>query len=67
MNGRELVEQVIALSPSTEILLISGYPDNHISIDGQLNKDYAFMQKPFSVNEFGQKVRDVLSNKKSKS
>jgi len=61
MNGRELADRVKEISPKTSVLLISGYPDNHIGMDGVLDKKYDFMQKPFSVNNFAKKVREVLS------
>jgi nitrogen-specific signal transduction histidine kinase len=60
MNGRELAENIKEKLPKTKILLMSGYSDNQISLNGKLDKDFHFIAKPFSINKFAKKIRDVL-------
>jgi DNA-binding NtrC family response regulator len=60
MNGRELAEKVKALCPGIKCLYMSGYTANIIAHRGVLNKDFQFIDKPFSVKGLTNKVRAVL-------
>ncbi len=60
MNGRELADKINEELPGTKVLLMSGYSDNQISMDGKLDKDVNFIAKPFSINNFAHKIREVL-------
>ena len=60
MNGRELADEIKKDLPNAKILLMSGYSDNQISLDGKINKDVNFIAKPFSINNFANKIREVL-------
>lgn len=60
MKGDEVFDRLKAINPEVKVLLSSGY-----SIDGQaaqlMEKGCrAFIQKPYSVSELSQKVREVL-------
>jgi signal transduction histidine kinase len=56
MSGRELVERIQALSPSTRILCTSGY----VRPGGQESDD-AYLQKPFTSQELLLKVKGSLA------
>jgi YesN/AraC family two-component response regulator len=60
MNGRDLVEQITTLYPGTRILFMSGYTANVIAHHGVLDDGVAFIQKPFSMVDLIDKVREVL-------
>ncbi|MFO7914059.1 MAG: PAS domain S-box protein [Desulfotignum sp.] len=60
MNGRDLAEKVRNLYPEIELLFMSGYTANVIVHQGMLNDGVAFLQKPFSITELAEKVREVL-------
>jgi two-component system cell cycle sensor histidine kinase/response regulator CckA len=60
MNGRELADQVQALSPQTRILFTSAYTANAIVHQGVLNPGVALLQKPFTPAALAQKLREVL-------
>jgi PAS domain S-box-containing protein len=60
MNGRELVEKLSVFHPSLKVLYMSGYTANVISMHGVLEKDVHFIQKPFSIQDFSEKVREAL-------
>ncbi len=60
MNGRELTRQISALCPGVKTLFMSGYTANVIAHHGVLEEGMDFIQKPFSMNELGIKIRVVL-------
>ncbi|MCA1793693.1 MAG: response regulator, partial [Desulfobacteraceae bacterium] len=60
MNGRDLAEKLSALYPDINILFMSGYTANVIAHQGVLDDGVAFIQKPFSMADLGEKVREVL-------
>jgi two-component system, cell cycle sensor histidine kinase and response regulator CckA len=62
MNGRELYERLAALRPGLKVLYMSGYTDDVIAHRGILDDGVEFIQKPFSVPAFAQKVRELLDS-----
>jgi PAS domain S-box-containing protein len=60
MNGRELYEKVTAVHPAIKVLYMSGYTDNVIVHHGMLDEGTNFLQKPFTIHDLTQKVRQVL-------
>ncbi|PKN30373.1 MAG: PAS domain-containing sensor histidine kinase [Deltaproteobacteria bacterium HGW-Deltaproteobacteria-21] len=60
MNGRELAEKLQALRPSIKSLYMSGYPADVIAHHGVLDPDVFFVEKPFSLTDLAEKVREVL-------
>jgi CheY-like chemotaxis protein len=62
MSGRELVDRFAKLRPSTKVLFMSGYTDDAIVRHGVLRPGTAYLQKPFSADTLGRKVREVLDS-----
>jgi PAS domain S-box-containing protein len=60
MNGRELAERLQAGIPGLGCLYMSGYTANVIAHHGVLDQGIRFIQKPFSAQELGWKVHEVL-------
>ncbi len=60
MNGRDLSGQITDLYPDIRLLFMSGYTANVIAHHGVLDKGVAFIQKPFSMVDLTEKVREVL-------
>jgi PAS domain S-box-containing protein len=60
VSGRDLARWIIARSPGTRVLFMSGYTDNIIAHGGVLESGVAFLQKPFTPRGLKQKVREVL-------
>jgi two-component system cell cycle sensor histidine kinase/response regulator CckA len=59
MSGVELAEALVATRPEMRVLLVSGYSDQHLQpvVGG---RELHFLQKPYTVSELGQRVREVL-------
>lgn len=60
MNGRDLAEQLKTFFPDLKILFMSGYTEKVIARQSILEEGMEFIQKPFSVSEIANKVRQVL-------
>lgn len=60
MNGRELARKILAIYPELKCLFMSGYTANVIAHHGVLDQDVFFIQKPFSMNDLADKVRETL-------
>ena len=58
-SGRVLADEVTARSPRTKVLFISGYAGDALVARG-VSEDYAFLSKPFDVEELVIKVRKAL-------
>ena len=60
MNGAELRDRVNAIRPDIKVLFMSGYTSNVIVTHGVLKKGIHFIQKPFSIEELGRKIAEIL-------
>lgn len=62
MNGRDLAKNLFSLYPNLKRLFMSGYTANVIAHHGVLDEGVNFIQKPFSKEQLGVKVREVLDD-----
>lgn len=60
MNGRELAKALQNTVPALKVLYMSGYTANVIARHGVLEQNIHFIQKPFSKEDLGKKVRKAL-------
>lgn len=60
MNGRDLALQIAEYNPDLKILYMSGYTADVVSHHGILDEDVLFIQKPFSLRDLAEKVREAL-------
>jgi PAS domain S-box-containing protein len=60
MNGRQLTKELVARNPNLKTLYMSGYTANVIAHHGVLDRDVAFIEKPFSSADLAAKIRKVL-------
>jgi PAS domain S-box-containing protein len=61
MNGAETFERLKAIDPKVNVLLSSGYALND-QAEGILRSGCrGFIQKPFTIDQLSQKIREVLS------
>ena len=61
MNGKDLMARISALRPGIKALYMSGYTADVISHQGIIEQGVAFLQKPFTVQDLTQKVREALA------
>jgi len=59
-TGPELYKRLAAECPSLKVLYMSGYTDRSIVRRGILEPGADFLQKPFTLETLGRKVREVL-------
>ena len=60
MGGKELADRLKTLWPDIKVLFTSGYTYNAITQHGLLDREMAFLEKPFSISGLVRKVREVL-------
>jgi len=60
MSGKQLADEVVALSPESKVLYVSGYTDHIIANRDVLDVEVAFLEKPFSALDLARRVRQVL-------
>ncbi len=63
MNGRQLVQDLLALRPDLRSLYVSGYTFDVIAHHGVLDADVEFLEKPYSRAQLLNKVRAVLDRR----
>lgn len=62
MTGRELVDQARKSRPDLKVLYTTGYTRNAVVHNGVLDRDVAFLPKPFTLEQLAAKIRDVLAH-----
>lgn len=61
MNGRQLADAARALRPGLPVLYTSGYAENAIVHNGQLDRGVHFLHKPYRKAELARKLRAALA------
>ncbi len=61
MSGKQLSDEISKKRPGIKVLYMSGYTQEVLGPHGIVNKGINFLQKPFSFDELGNKVRYLLS------
>ncbi|MGZ3502763.1 MAG: response regulator, partial [Gemmatimonadaceae bacterium] len=59
-SGPELTRRLVAERPGLKVLYMSGYTEDAISHHGVLDPGIAFLNKPFTAESLGRKIREVL-------
>jgi two-component system cell cycle sensor histidine kinase/response regulator CckA len=60
ISGPELARQLVERRPALKVIYMSGYTEATIAHHGVLNPGIAFLNKPFTSETLGRKIRDVL-------
>jgi len=66
-DGLELLKQVKSVSPTTIVIIMTGYASVDTAVLAMKNGAQDFIQKPFGFNEINQKIEDALSIKRMKN
>lgn len=62
MNGRDLSRHILGYYPNIKCMFMSGYTDDIIAHHGVLDEGVHFIQKPFSMTDLAEKLREVLKS-----
>jgi CheY-like chemotaxis protein len=61
MNGRQLADAALVARPGLKILFITGYAENAVVSQGQLEPGMHIVTKPFSLETLGRRIREIIS------
>jgi PAS domain S-box-containing protein len=61
-NGRGLLDHIRKTRPDTAVLVMSGYADDAVIRHGIFLETTCFLQKPFTLQILGAKIRKLLDN-----
>ncbi len=62
-SGPKLFERLARLRHDLKVLYVSGYADDTIVHQGQLDPGIAFLQKPFTAEALNRRIREVLDRR----
>jgi DNA-binding NtrC family response regulator len=60
MSGPMLADKLTEMQPGLKVLFMSGYDNTQVVQHYVVEKGYALLPKPFSLEELGRKVEEVL-------
>lgn len=60
IGGKELAQRLRQVRPQIKVLLMSGYPDHPALANADVGGQMTVLQKPFSLDTLGHKVRGLL-------
>jgi two-component system cell cycle sensor histidine kinase/response regulator CckA len=60
LSGPELAERLAAIRPGLRVLFMSGYADEAVVRHGLITPGTPFVEKPFTEDALGRKVREAL-------
>jgi CheY-like chemotaxis protein len=60
MSGRQLAQGLCQIHPGMKVVFMSGYARDSIAVQGVMNSQVDFLQKPFAPIRLLQKLREVL-------
>jgi two-component system cell cycle sensor histidine kinase/response regulator CckA len=61
MSGPMLADRLTEIEPNLKILYMSGYDNTHVVQRFVVEKGHALLTKPFTLDQLGRKVEQVLS------
>lgn len=60
MSGPQLADELAKLKPDLKVLYMSGYDNTQVVKRYVIEKGHALLSKPFTLEELGRKVEEVL-------
>ena len=65
MNGRQMVDAARVTRPDLKVLFITGYAENAVIGNGQLEPGMRVLTKPFSMEALGSRIKELISSSAS--
>jgi two-component system, cell cycle sensor histidine kinase and response regulator CckA len=63
MSGPMLADKLVELQPGLRVLFMSGYDNTQVVQHYVVEKGHALLHKPFTVEELGRKVSELLKHR----
>ena len=63
MSGPMLADRLLQIDPGVKVLFMSGYDDRHVVQKYVVEKGFALLPKPFTLQRLGTYVEDVLEGR----
>ncbi len=64
MSGPMIADQIASLKPGIKVLFMSGYDNSQVVQRYVVEKGYALLVKPFTMEQLANKIREVLGKEK---
>ena len=65
MSGPMLADKLVEQQPGLRVLFMTGYPGTHIVQSYIVEKGFALLHKPFTAEQLGRKVAELLAKPKA--
>ncbi|NND91512.1 MAG: response regulator [Granulosicoccus sp.] len=65
MDGRRLTQRLSEILPAAKIVFMSGFTENSIIHNGNLDEGIVFLQKPFRLNDLAQVLAEQVTDTRS--
>jgi DNA-binding response OmpR family regulator len=62
MSGKEMATLVRSRWPHIKVLFMSGYGEDDALLEGVLDTDSGYIQKPFSPSQLAARVKEILDS-----
>ena len=62
MNGRQMADAARVGRPDLRVLFVTGYAENALLTNGQLEPGMAVLTKPFALDTLGARIREMLAH-----
>ena len=60
MNGRQMADAARLVRPDLKVLFITGYAENAVIGNGQLDPGMHVMTKPFELDSLGRRIKELI-------
>jgi DNA-binding response OmpR family regulator len=61
VNGRQVADEARAARPDLRVLFMTGYAENALVSNGQLEPGMQVITKPFAMDTLVRRIRDLLA------
>jgi len=65
MNGREMARRIHEFLPQLPVLFMSGYAKHSLPEQEQVNSNFEYLQKPFTLRSLSEKLRAILEKRQA--
>ncbi|MGL1344659.1 hypothetical protein ACSTKE_00120, partial [Vibrio parahaemolyticus] len=63
MNGRQMIDVARVARPGLKALFITGFAENALLSNGQLEPGMSVLTKPFAMDVLAARIRDLLARR----